>query len=67
MTTSFSTSTNTCPEARPEFSLQSSIAESYRCARELDASAAQFRELLEKVAASRFVISMRELKTSVAG
>ncbi len=53
--------------ARPEFSLQSSIAESHRSARELDASVAQFRELLKEVADSPFVAHMRQLRTSVAG
>ena len=66
MTTSFGTNT-ICPLARREFSLQASMAESYRCARELDDSVARFCELFEKVACSRFVAHMRQLKTNVVG
>jgi hypothetical protein len=53
--------------ARPELALQSSIAESHRCAREIDGSVVQFRELLEKVAASPFVTHMRQLKAGIVG
>jgi hypothetical protein len=51
--------------ARPELSLQSSIAESHRCAREIDDSVARFRDLLEKAAASPFVAHMHHLKASI--
>ncbi len=67
MNASLATDVTASPEARLEFSLQSSIAESHRCARELDASVAHFRELLDKVATSPFVTQMRQLKTSVVG
>ena len=65
MTASFAMTAAARFEAQPQASLQASIAESYRCARELDASVAHFRELLEKVAASSFVAHMCQLKTSV--
>ena len=67
MDASFATNTLAEPHVRLGFSLQSSIAESHRCARELDASVARFWELLDKVATSPFVTQMRQLKTSVVG
>jgi hypothetical protein len=53
------------PLARPEFTLQASIAESHRCAREIDDNIAQFRDLLDKMAASAFAAHMRQLKASI--
>ena len=63
-----SSTTNTNPaRTQRDLSLQSSIAESFRCARELDNSVVHYRELLGKVAESGFVAHMRQLKASVMG
>ena len=53
--------------ARPATSLQASMAESCRCAREINDGLTNYRELLEKVAASPFVVHMRNLRGSVIG
>jgi hypothetical protein len=53
--------------ARPAASLQASMAESCRCTREINDGLTQYRELLEKVAASPFVVHMRHLRSSVIG
>ena len=54
-----------CVQPRPEVSLQWLVAESSRCARDLDERVAHLRALLDEVAASPFVARMRQLRLDV--
>jgi hypothetical protein len=61
------TSTNAPRAFQAPVSLQTSIIESCRYARELEQSLGAYKDLLEQVANSPFVAHMRHLRSSVVG
>jgi hypothetical protein len=64
MTASITATTVIQPFEAP-LSIRSSIAETSRCAREINESLRHYRDRLEQVANSAFVAHMRSLRASV--